>query len=229
MKVIAAALRGFLSRQRSFLFYLAIVAVIAVAVYAFSSASFQKVEELYSYRLAINSVYEQWLILRTDALNYLKSDKQINIKAKLETSLGRFEDRFLFLSRTEFDRLRRESPEIAEKGADILQDWQASRRNLLEILSTGAEFDSFSRQIYWLTNDTVGFDANLKELLLWFDGYSRRQFLFFWRLFFFMVVTIVLSLLLAGRFIRGYLRATRERQKPSGCWTARFPGGRTSG
>ncbi|MDX9801563.1 MAG: histidine kinase [Spirochaetia bacterium] len=200
-------------KYRKYFFYLIIFSIIITLVYFLSLSSFRKVEDLVSNRQEISRIYEKWLIVKSDTLSYLKSDKQDNIKAKLNQSLEFFERDFLFFSKTDFDRLKGESPEILENSILLLDSWQNIQKNIREILETPDDFENFSKQIYWLSNNTVVFEEYLKELLRWFDSYNSRQLLFHWRTFYFFAVLIIISSLLAARFTRKYIHEKTAREK----------------
>jgi len=202
-----------IGKIRKYIFYFFIFLFIITLVYLLSLYSFKKVEELVSYRVEISRIYEKWLVVKSDALSYLKSDKQENIKAKLNQSLEIFERDFLFFSRTEFNALKKESPEIFENSRLLINSWQRVQKNIREILQTDSSFENFSRQIYWISNDTVVFEQHLKELLFWFDSYNRSQMLFHWRSFYFFAVVIILASLLAARLGRKYLKEKIEKEK----------------
>lgn len=206
-------LTGITRKYGKYFLYLVVFLLIITTIYMISLASFRKVEELVSYRFKINGIYEKWLIVKTDALSYLKSDKQENIKAKLNQSIELFNRDFMFFSRNEFDKMKQESVEIFNNSKFLMLAWQDVQKNLKEIIDTPDSFDNFSRQIYWVLNDTIVFEQYLKELLKWFDHYNSRQMLFYLRTFYFFVVIIILSAFLAFKFIKQYIREKRSREK----------------
>ena len=206
-------LTGKIRKYGKYVFYFFVFLVIISLVYILSLYSFEKVEDLVANRLEINRIYEKWLIVKSDALSYLKSDKQENIRAKLNQSLEIFERDFLFFSRTEFDILKRGSPEVFENSRRLILSWQTVQGNIREILNTGNDFEYFSRQIYWISNDTIVFEEYLKELLRWFDTGSSRQLLFHWRSFYFFAIMIILSSLFAARLAVKYMREKKAREK----------------
>ncbi len=202
-----------IQKHKIHLFYFIVLVVITALVYLMSLASFNKVEDLISYRFKINSIHEKWIILKSDALSYLKADKQENLKAKLIQSLELFERDFMFFSKTEFNQLKKESPEIFTNSLLLLLSWQDVSKKLMEMIETSSELVYFTPQIYWLVNDTISFEEYLVEIIRWFDSYNRKQLIFYWRTSYFFTVLIILSTLLAIKLSREYLRAKKTSEK----------------
>jgi signal transduction histidine kinase len=171
-------------------------------------------EDIISSRIEINRLHEQWIIVKTDAMNFLTSDKQKNIGTKLNSSLKTFEIGMDGFSESKLLRqFKRRSSEISVKSLLLILEWKDIKANLIEILSTGTDFDDFSKQIYWLANDTVGFDNDLKDFIVWFDVYNRNQFQLYWQLFYFVSVGIFIAVFFLGKYAREYLKAKHAEEE----------------
>ncbi|MCL2704602.1 MAG: histidine kinase [Spirochaetaceae bacterium] len=201
------------SKIKKYYLYILVLPAVSILIYLLSLNILKEVEELMLYKSKIDNIYSKWIEMKSDALNYLKSDKQENIKAKLNKSIDIFKRDFSFLSDSKLNHFNKASPEVINNIMPVIILWDEIQLNMIEIAETPADFKYFTDQIYWLTNDTVIFEYSLKELIRWFDVYNKGQLLFHWRLFFLFTVIILGSALFVRIILKKYLKEKKAREK----------------
>ena len=193
--------------KKYYLYFFAVL-IASTLIYLFSLNVLREVEELISYKSKIDNIYSKWIEMKSDAVNYLKSDKQENIKAKLNKSIDIFKRDFSFLSDNKLNRFYKASPEIINN----IALWKEIESKMIEMTKTPADFKHFTDQIYWLSNDTVFFEYNLKELIRWFDVYYKKQLFFHWRFFFLFTILILSSAFFARIILKKYFKEKKARK-----------------
>jgi len=201
------------SKIKKYHLYFLVLPAVSLLIYLLSLNILKEVEELMLYKSKIDNIYSKWIEMKSDASNYLKSDKQENIKAKLDKSIDIFRRDFSFLSDSKLNRFNKAYPEVINSITPVIVLWEEIQLHMIEIAETPADFKHFTDQIYWLSNDTVSFEYNLKELTRWFDVYNKGQLLFHWRLFFLFTVIILGTALFVRVILKKYLKEKKAREK----------------
>lgn len=184
------------------------IIIISILLYLITVPSIGIMESNVSRRIEINRLYEQWLITEYSAFNYLTSNKNKILKMNLEKNIKSFEIGFyIFVNNLSFQELKNKYPEIAVKSSRVIDEWQYIRNYLEEIVKSKNNYKTFETQIYWIANDTAGFENNLKSITIWFDNHNKKQFRVYWNLVLLLSVVSVVIAVFFILYIRKFISA----------------------
>ncbi len=194
----------------------AFVIIIFLLIYFITVPSLRVIDDNITKRMELNRLYQQWLITEYSTYIYLTSDKNKIVKQKISENLELFENGLsIFISDSSFTEIRDKYSEISNESINIIEEWQYTRNYILKILNTENSYKLFEKQIYWLANDTVMFDKKLKNMINWLESYNKKQFVFYWNMFYSLssitVVIFVFFIIYIRKFIKSRISEKKVR------------------
>lgn len=188
--------------------------VLLVFFYVSFIPSTRVMERVLEKSTELDSLYENWLILRSEIPIFLASNRSEGFEARFIEKATVFERNIEYLlDDSTFEHLRGLYPEVDTLRARILTDWQEIQYRMVVVISRGESFDGVIRFFSWMIEGNDDFDASISSLLRIIKAYSIRQIKMSWSLFYLLSIAAVVVFFLFLAVQYGYERAKRTEGK----------------
>ena len=109
----------------------------------------------------VDSMYENWLILRTSVFSYVTSPSP-GRTAEQERLIRDFEEfDFSMVQISDdhtFDKIERQYPQVRDFRQVLVYNWQITQYKLTELLQAGENLNEFATLVLWISRDTQEMD-----------------------------------------------------------------------
>ena len=136
------------------------VVLIGIVVYTITTSFFSQ-ESFIVKNSQVDSMYENWLILRTSVFSYVTSPSP-GRTAEQERLVRDFEE-FVFSmvqisDDKTFNKIERQYPQVHDIRQVLVYNWQITQYKLTELLQAGENLNEFATLVLWISRDTQEMD-----------------------------------------------------------------------
>ena len=136
------------------------ILLIGIVVYTITTSFFRQ-ESFIVKNSEVNSMYENWLILRTSVFSYLSSPTP-NHMTEREQLIRDFENFDFSMARISddqtFRKIERQYPHVRDIRQILVYNWQDIQYKLTSLLQAGENLNEFATLVLWVSRDTQEMD-----------------------------------------------------------------------
>ena len=153
------------------------VILIGIVVYTISTSFFSQ-ERFIVKNSEVDSMYENWLILRTSVFSYLSSPVP-NHMPEWDRLIHDFEEFDLSMEKISedqtFQKIERRYPHVRDIRQVLIYNWQNIQYKLAGLLQAGENLTEFATMILWISRDTQEMDRFFGLLRHFCQQVNRTQ------------------------------------------------------
>ena len=136
------------------------ILLIGIVVYTITTSFFRQ-ESFIVKNSEVDSMYENWLILRTSVFSYLSSPTP-NHMTEREQLIRDFENFDFSMARISddqtFRKIERQYPHVRDIRQILVYNWQDIQYKLTSLLQAGENLNEFATLVLWVSRDTQEMD-----------------------------------------------------------------------
>ena len=136
------------------------IILIGIVVYTITTSFFRQ-ESFIVKNSEVDSMYENWLILRTSVFSYLSSPTP-NHMTEREQLIRDFENFDFSMARISddqtFRKIERQYPHVRDIRQILVYNWQDIQYKLTSLLQAGENLNEFATLVLWVSRDTQEMD-----------------------------------------------------------------------
>lgn len=126
----------------------------------------------------VDTMYENWLILRTSVFSYLSSPSPNHMpeRERLIFDFEEFDISMVQISdEVVFNKIERYYPQVQDIRQILVYNWQKIQYQLISLLQQGEKLNDFASMILWVSRDTQEMDRFFGLLRHFVRQVNRRQ------------------------------------------------------
>ncbi|MBO7093342.1 MAG: hypothetical protein J6W33_00325, partial [Spirochaetia bacterium] len=189
------------------------VVLIGIVVYTITTSFFSQ-ESFIVKNSQVDTMYENWLILRTSVFSYVTSPSpgRSAEQEKLVRDYEEFDFSMVQISDDQtFKKIERQYPQVRDIRQVLVYNWQITQYKLTELLQAGENLNEFATLILWISRDTQEMDrffGLLRHFTQTVNIKQQRQ-----NLLMSYVIVVVLMLVSSFAFLRNARTEHRLKQE----------------
>ena len=136
------------------------VVLIGIVGYTITTSFFSQ-ESFIVKNSQVDSMYENWLILRTSVFSYVTSPSpgRSAEKERLVRDFEEFDFSMVQISDDKtFDKIEKQYPQVHDIRQVLVYNWQITQYKLTELLQAGENLNEFATLVLWISRDTQEMD-----------------------------------------------------------------------
>ena len=136
------------------------VVLIGIVVYTITTSFFSQ-ESFIVKNSQVDSMYENWLILRTSVFSYVTSPSpgRSAEQERLVRDFEEFDFSMVQISDDKtFDKIEKQYPQVHDIRQVLVYNWQITQYKLTELLQAGENLNEFATLVLWISRDTQEMD-----------------------------------------------------------------------
>ena len=136
------------------------VILIGIVVYTITTSFFSQ-ESFMVKNSQVDSMYENWLILRTSVFSYVTSPSpgRSAEQERLVRDFEEFDFSMVQISDDKtFNKIERQYPQVHDIRQVLVYNWQITQYKLTELLQAGENLNEFATLVLWISRDTQEMD-----------------------------------------------------------------------
>ena len=136
------------------------VILIGIVVYTITTSFFSQ-ESFIVKNSQVDTMYENWLILRTSVFSYVTSPSpgRSAEQERLVRDFEEFDFSMVQISDDKtFNKIERQYPQVHDIRQVLVYNWQITQYKLTELLQAGENLNEFATLVLWISRDTQEMD-----------------------------------------------------------------------
>ena len=136
------------------------VVLIGIVVYTITTSFFSQ-ESFIVKNSQVDTMYENWLILRTSVFSYVTSPSpgRSAEQERLVRDFEEFDFSMVQISDDKtFNKIERQYPQVHDIRQVLVYNWQITQYKLTELLQAGKNLNEFATLVLWISRDTQEMD-----------------------------------------------------------------------
>ena len=136
------------------------VVLIGIVVYTITTSFFSQ-ESFIVKNSQVDTMYENWLILRTSVFSYVTSPSpgRSAEQERLVRDFEEFDFSMVQISDDKtFNKIERQYPQVHDIRQVLVYNWQITQYKLTELLQAGENLNEFATLVLWIARDTQEMD-----------------------------------------------------------------------
>ena len=136
------------------------VVLIGIVVYTITTSFFSQ-ESFIVKNSQVDTMYENWLILRTSVFSYVTSPSpgRSAEQERLVRDFEEFDFSMVQISDDKtFNKIERQYPQVHDIRQVLVYNWQITQYKLTELLQAGENLNEFATLVLWISRDTQEMD-----------------------------------------------------------------------
>ncbi len=136
------------------------IILIGIVVYTITTSFFRQ-ESFIVKNSQVDSMYENWLILRTSVFSYVTSPSpgRTAEQERLVRDFEEFDFSMVQISDDEtFKKIEKQYPQVQDIRKVLVYNWQITQYKLTELLQAGENLNEFATLVLWIARDTQEMD-----------------------------------------------------------------------
>lgn len=136
------------------------IILIGIVVYTITTSFFRQ-ESFMAKNSQVDSMYENWLILRTSVFSYVTSPSpgRTAEQERLIRDFEEFDFSMVQISDDQtFKKIEKQYPQVQDIRKVLVYNWQITQYKLTELLQAGENLNEFATLVLWIARDTQEMD-----------------------------------------------------------------------
>ncbi len=136
------------------------IILIGIMVYTITTSFFRQ-ESFLVKNSQVDSMYENWLILRTSVFSYVTSPSpgRSSEQERLVRDFEEFDFSMVQISDDQiFKKIEKQYPQVQDIRKVLVYNWQITQYKLTELLQAGENLNEFATLVLWIARDTQEMD-----------------------------------------------------------------------
>ena len=153
------------------------IILIGIVVYTVTTSFFSQ-ESFIIKNSEVDSMYENWLILRTSVYSYITSPSpgRTAEHEKLVRDFEEFDFSMVQISDDQtFKKIEKKYPQVQDIRQVLVYNWQIIQYKLTELLQAGENLNEFATLVFWISRDTQEMDRFFGLLRHFCQQVNRAQ------------------------------------------------------
>ena len=153
------------------------IILIGIVVYTITTSFFRQ-ESFIIKNSEVDSMYENWLILRTSVYSYITSPSpgRTAEHEKLVRDFEEFDFSMVQISDDQtFNKIEKKYPQVQDIRKVLVYNWQIIQYKLTELLQAGENLNEFATLVFWISRDTQEMDRFFGLLRHFCQQVNRAQ------------------------------------------------------
>lgn len=153
------------------------IILIGIVVYTVTTSFFSQ-ESFIIKNSEVDSMYENWLILRTSVYSYIISPSpgRTAEHEKLVRDFEEFDFSMVQISDDQtFKKIEKKYPQVQDIRQVLVYNWQIIQYKLTELLQAGENLNEFATLVFWISRDTQEMDRFFGLLRHFCQQVNRAQ------------------------------------------------------
>ncbi len=153
------------------------IILIGIVVYTVTTSFFSQ-ESFIIKNSEVDSMYENWLILRTSVYSYITSPSpgRTAEHEKLVRDFEEFDFSMVQISDDQtFKKIEKKYPQVQDIRQVLVYNWQIIQYKLTELLQEGENLNEFATLVFWISRDTQEMDRFFGLLRHFCQQVNRAQ------------------------------------------------------
>ncbi len=153
------------------------IILIGIVVYTVTTSFFSQ-ESFIIKNSEVDSMYENWLILRTSVYSYITSPSpgRTAEHEKLVRDFEEFDFSMVQISDDQtFNKIEKKYPQVQDIRQVLVYNWQIIQYKLTELLQAGENLNEFATLVFWISRDTQEMDRFVGLLRHFCQQVNRAQ------------------------------------------------------
>lgn len=153
------------------------IILIGIVVYTITTSFFRQ-ESFIIKNSEVDSMYENWLILRTSVYSYITSPSpgRTAEHERLVRDFEEFDFSMVQISDDQtFKKIEKKYPQVQDIRQVLVYNWQIIQYKLTELLQAGENLNEFATLVFWISRDTQEMDRFFGLLRHFCQQVNRAQ------------------------------------------------------
>ena len=153
------------------------IILIGIVVYTITTSFFSQ-ESYIVKNSEVDTMYENWLILRTSVYSYITSPSpgRTAEQEKLVRDFEEFDFSMVQISDDQtFEKIEKKYPQVHDIRQVLVYNWQIIQYKLTELLQAGENLNEFATLVFWISRDTQEMDRFFGLLRHFCQQVNRAQ------------------------------------------------------